>query len=95
MSAYIIGNIEIVDAERYAGYTKTVGTSVAQYGGRFLVRGGRAEKLEGSREPRRVVVIEFPSVERAKAWWDSNEYRELKSIRQSASIGDFIVAEGV
>jgi uncharacterized protein (DUF1330 family) len=95
MPAYIVGNVEVTNPERYAGYTKEVGVSVAQYGGRFIVRGGRAERLEGSSEPKRVVVIEFPSVERARAWWDSDEYRDLKAIRQSASIASLFVVEGV
>lgn len=94
MAAYIIGNIEITSPEPYASYVKDVGASVAQYGGRFIVRGGRAEKLEGPLEPKRVVVIEFPTVERAKAWWDSEEYRELKALRQRASAGSLFVVEG-
>ena len=95
MPAYIIADIEITDPDRYTGYTKTVGATVAQYGGRFLARGGRAEKLDGAREPGRIVVIEFPSVERARAWWDSDEYRGLKAIRRSASVGELIMVEGV
>lgn len=95
MAAYIIVNVEVVNPELYAEYAKIVGVSVAQYGGRFIVRGGQAERLEGSVEPRRVVVLEFPSVERAKAWWASEEYREAKSIRQRASTTDMMVVEGV
>jgi uncharacterized protein (DUF1330 family) len=94
VAAYIIGNIDVTSPERYATYVKEVGASVAQYGGRFIVRGGRAEKLEGPLEPGRVVVIEFPTSERAKAWWDSEEYRELKAIRRSASAGSLFVVEG-
>jgi uncharacterized protein (DUF1330 family) len=94
VAAYIIGNIEVTSPEPYASYVSHVGASVAQYGGRFIVRGGRAEKLEGPLEPRRVVVIEFPTVERAKAWWESEEYRELKSLRRSASTGSLFVVEG-
>jgi uncharacterized protein (DUF1330 family) len=95
MPAYIIVNIEVTKPDLYAGYIQAVGPTIAQYGGRFLVRGGKAEKLEGSIEPKRVVVIEFSSVEQAKAWWDSAEYREPKSVRQNASVTDMIVVEGV
>ena len=94
MAAYIIVNVVVRDPIRYAEYTKAVGQTLAAYGGRFIVRGGAAEKLEGTREPGRVVVIEFPSVERAKAWWDSPEYREPKALRRSASTAETIVVEG-
>ena len=95
MSAYVIGNIEVMDPVRYVTYTQGVGASIAAHGGRFLVRGGAVEKLEGAVDPKRVVVIEFPTVERAKAWWDSDEYRELKALRQSLSVGSLMLAAGV
>ncbi|PWT85979.1 MAG: DUF1330 domain-containing protein [Blastocatellia bacterium] len=95
MAAYIIVNVEITNPGRYAGYIQSVGPTVARFGGRFLVRGGKAEKLEGSIEPKRVVLIEFPSLEQAKSWWNSEEYRAPKAVRQSASVTDMIVVEGV
>ena len=95
MAAYIIVNVEVTDPTRYADYTRMVGDSLVAYEGRFLVRGGKAEKLEGSMEPKRVVVLEFPTLERAKAWWSSDEYREAKSIRQRSSTTDMLVVEGV
>jgi uncharacterized protein (DUF1330 family) len=90
----VIGNIEVTDPERHVAYVQGVRASLAAYGGRFLVRGGAVEKLEGAIEPKRVVVIEFPSLERAKAWWDSAEYRDLKALRRSASIGSLMLAQG-
>ena len=95
MAAYIIVNVEVTDPARYADYTRVVGDSLLPYEGRFLVRGGKAEKLEGSLEPKRIVVLEFPSLERAKAWWSSEEYREPKAIRQRSSTTDMIVVDGV
>ena len=95
MAGYIIANIHVTDPVRYATYTKTVGASIAQYGGRFLVRGGKAETLEGTVDAARVVVLEFPTVERAKAWWNSDEYREPKAIRLSAATADMLAVEGV
>jgi uncharacterized protein (DUF1330 family) len=95
MAAYVLLNIDVTDADLYAGYAKAAGTTVEQYGGRYLVRGGRAEKLEGSVNPKRIVVLEFPSLERARAWWDGEEYRAPKALRQSASISDTILVEGV
>ena len=66
-----------------------------EYGGRFIVRGGKTETLEGDWAPKRFVVVEFPSVDQAKAWWASPEYAEAKALRQATSETQMIVAEGV
>lgn len=95
MAAYVILNIDVTDPARYPEYVRAAGATVEQYGGRYLARGGRAEALEGAVAPRRVVVLEFPSYERAKAWWESAEYRGPKQIRQSAARSDTILVEGV
>jgi uncharacterized protein (DUF1330 family) len=95
MAAYVILNIDVTNPERFAEYVKVAGATVTSYHGRYLARGGRAEKLEGSWEPRRVVVLEFPTLQRAKDWWASEEYRQPKALRQSASATDLIVVEGV
>jgi uncharacterized protein (DUF1330 family) len=94
VSAYIVANVEVSDAAAYDEYRKGVGATIAQYGGRFLVRGGATEVLEGTFAPKRIVILEFPSVERAKEWWDSPEYRPLRALRQRASRGDLFVAAG-
>lgn len=95
MPAYIIGDIEITDAAAYEAYRTDVPATIAKYGGRYHVRGGRAELLEGDRRPNRVVVLEFPSLEQAKRWYDSEEYRPLKAIRQKAARGSLLLVEGV
>ena len=95
MAAYVLLNIDVINPEQYAEYVKVAGATVEQYGGRYLVRGGKAGKLEGSLEPKRLVVLEFPSLERANAWWESAEYREPKAIRQQASVTDAVIVEGV
>jgi uncharacterized protein (DUF1330 family) len=95
MAANVIVDVAIHDPVRYREYVESVPPTIAAYGGRFLVRGGRAERLEGTREPKRVVVLEFDSVERAKAWWGSSEYAGPKRLRQSASAAEMIVVEGV
>ena len=95
MSAYVIANVDVTDPEAYAEYRKGVAATIERYGGRFLVRGGAAQVLEGTFEPKRIVVLEFESVARARQWWDSPEYRPLRDLRQRASQGDLIVAEGV
>ena len=95
MAAYIILNITITDPERYADYVKAAGATVAQHGGRYLVRGGKAEKLDGPTEPARVVVLEFDTFERARAWWTSDEYAGPRGIRERAARTDAILVDGV
>ncbi len=95
MSAYVIANIEIQDPAHYAEYVKLTPGTVAPFGGRFIVRGGRAEALEGEIPARRIVILEFDSYEKAKAWYESENYRAAKSIRQSAAISSLILVEGV
>jgi uncharacterized protein (DUF1330 family) len=95
MSAYLIVNIEITDPERYAEYVKVVPATLAKYGGRYLARGGRTVKLEGSWEPKRVVVLEFESLERAREWYASEDYRGPKALRRSASVADLVLVEGI
>jgi uncharacterized protein (DUF1330 family) len=95
MSAYVVVEVEVQDKERYETYKQLVPPSLAAYGGRFLVRGGEVENLEGEWSPKRFVVLEFPSVERAKAWWASPEYAEAKALRQATARTQMIVVEGV
>jgi len=95
MAAYIIVDVEITDQQRYAEYVASVPATLAPFGGRFIVRGGRAVNLEGAWQPKRIVVLEFDSSERARAWWDSEEYRAPKALRQSASVTSMILVEGV
>ncbi len=95
MAAYIIVEVEITDPVRYAEYILLVPPTIVKYGGRFLVRGGKAETLEGSWNPKRVVVLEFPTFERAREWWASEEYGVPKALRQSASVTDMILVQGV
>jgi uncharacterized protein (DUF1330 family) len=94
MAAYVIAEIEITDPERYKAYTQAVPATIAAYGGRFIVRGGAAEVLEGEWPGQRRVILEFPSVEAARAWWDSPEYEGLKAKRKAASKGRLILLEG-
>jgi uncharacterized protein (DUF1330 family) len=95
MAAYVVINITVTDPDRYAEYVKQVPATIAKYGGRYLARGGRTEVLEGAYEPRRFVVLEFDSVERARAWWNSPEYAGPQALRRSASTGDIILVEGI
>ena len=94
MSAYVIVDVDVRDPERYEAYKRMSTVAAAAYGAKFVVRGGKAEALEGDREPRRIVVLEFPSYERAVAWWNSEEYAEAKALRQSIADTSLIVVEG-
>ena len=67
---------------------------LAKFGGRFVVRGGQTHTMEGTWSPRRLVIVEFPSVEQAKAWWASPEYAEAKALRQATSESQLLIAEG-
>lgn len=95
MKAYVVVNVSIRDPERYKDYIKAATPTVAAHGGKYVVRGGRAERLEGSAAVNRVVVLEFPSYAAAKAWWDSPEYRAAQAIRQSCSTGELFLVEGM
>jgi uncharacterized protein (DUF1330 family) len=95
MPGYVIVDITIRDPQRYEQYKALAAPAVAAYGGRYLVRGGATEKLEGSWAPRRLVILEFPTVEAGKAWWDSPEYAPAKALRQSCADTEMIIAEGL
>jgi uncharacterized protein (DUF1330 family) len=94
MKAYIIVDVKITDPSRYEDYKKLTPASLVPFEGRFLVRGGNCDTLEGSWKPGRIVVLEFPSLEKAKAWWSSEGYAPAKALRQSASVTQMIVVEG-
>lgn len=94
MNAYIIVDVTITNPTLYDDYRKLTLASLQPYEGKFIVRGGQTETLEGDWNPGRIVVVEFPSLEKAKAWWSSPEYALAKSIRQAASETKMIVVEG-
>lgn len=95
MPAYVINDMEVTDPQRFEEYKKLSPPTVAQYGGRFLVRGGRVETLEGDWSPRRLVILEFPSLQQARAWIDSPEYAPARRLRQLSSDSNLILLEGV
>ena|SRR5437588_3995927 len=94
MPAYVIANVEVTDPEAYEEYRRHVPGTLELYGGRFLVRGGEVEQLEGSWEPHRLVVLEFESVEAARRWYGSPEYQAIIGLRQRTSNGDLVLVEG-
>jgi len=95
MRAYVLVDVEVTHAARYDEYRTLAAESVEQYGGRYLVRGGASEVLEGDRVPRRLVVLEFPDAEAARRWYQSPEYTDAKARRDGAATGSFILVDGV
>jgi uncharacterized protein (DUF1330 family) len=95
MAACLIVDIDVHDAAGLEEYRRQVPATVAKYGGRFIVRGGAFQALEGSWRPKRLVVLEFPSTEQARRWYDSEDYRPLKAMRLKASTSNLILVDGV
>lgn len=96
MSAYcLFDNLEVIDAEKMEDYKQRVRPVVEQYGGRYVVIGGAMERMEGSWQPAFPVMIEFPSLDQARRWYDSPEYRDLKALRLSAVRSNAVFMEGL
>jgi len=95
MPAYVLAEIEITHPEGYKEYSAQVPATLAKYGGRFIVRGGKATALEGEWPERRRVLLEFPDATAARKWFDSPEYEKPKAMRQAASKGRLLLIEGV
>ena len=95
MPAYVIAHIDVKDPVRYEDYKKMSPVSIEKFGGRFIARGGATEVLEGTWQPKRLVLIEFPSVEVARQWWASDDYAPAKALRQATSTGDMIIVDGL
>lgn len=95
MAAYIIVDIFIHDPETYERYKTLAPPSIEKYGGHYIVRGGRTETLEGDWRPNRFVILEFPDLDTARAWWASAEYAEAKALRHQAATSEMIVVEGL
>lgn len=94
MAAYVVVQIRITDPETYARYRELAPPSIAQYGGRYLVRGGPSTLLEGSWQPARLVILEFPDRAHAEAWWGSPEYADAKALRQRSADTEMLLIEG-
>jgi uncharacterized protein (DUF1330 family) len=95
VAAYVIVDLTVTDQPLMDEYRKRVPATLAAYGGKFLVRGGAHETVEGDWKPNRVVVLEFPSLEQAKRWYRSEEYREPLAMRLRAGRANLIMVEGV
>jgi uncharacterized protein (DUF1330 family) len=94
MPSYIIAEIQVTDPTSYDRYRPMAAASIARFGGRYVVRGGKLDLLEGEPVPGRIVVIEFPDADAARRWYRSEEYQKALKIRQSASRGRVFLVEG-
>jgi uncharacterized protein (DUF1330 family) len=95
MPAYAIFDITVLDPVRYEDYKKLAPPAIAAYGGKYLVRGGTVGVLEGDWNPSRIVILEFPTADQAKAWIDSPEYREARALRHATAQSQAILIEGM
>lgn len=95
MAAYMISDIQVTDPATYEKYRQMAPASIAQYGGTYIVRGGKAEVVEGDWDVHRLVVLKFDSVEQAKRWAGSPEYAPAKALREKAAITQMILVEGI
>ncbi len=95
MPAYVIAEVTVTDPTTMEEYRKQVPATVAKYGGRFLVRGGAHQTVEGEWKPNRLVLLEFPTMEQARRWYASEEYREPKALRIKAGRTNLVMVEGV
>jgi uncharacterized protein (DUF1330 family) len=95
MSVYVIASLTIKDAVRFEDYKRMVVPSIEKYGGRFATRGGSIHVLEGESPRERLIIGEFPSMERAREWWASPEYAEPKALRQATADTELVIVQGV
>ena len=94
MPAYVIADVKVTNPAGYEPYRPLAAASIARFGGRFIVRGGSAELLEGDADPDRIVVIEFPDADTARRWYHSDEYQQALTIRQANSTARVILVQG-
>jgi len=94
MAAYLVVEIEVKDQAEFENYKQMAGAAILAYGGKYLVRGGAMTTLEGDWHPERFVIVEFESAEKAREWWDSQEYEEAKNLRQRVANTRMILVEG-
>lgn len=95
MKAYVIVDVTLTDPTRYEDYKKLTPPSLEPFQGKFIVRGGSTETMEGDWQPGRIVVVEFPSMQKARDWWSSAGYAPAKALRQATSKTKMILVEGV
>jgi uncharacterized protein (DUF1330 family) len=95
MAAYLVARIDVTDWSRYRQYMALTPDIIKRFGGRFIARGGDLETLEGPEEMDRIVLVEFPSMERIRAFYSSPDYKNARRIREGAAVAQFVAVQGV
>ena len=95
MAVYVIADIEVVDSAGFEEYRRQVPATIAAHGGRYLARGGATETLEGAWSFKRCVILEFPDMDRFRAWWSSPEYVPLRELRERTTRSNLVVTQGL
>ena len=95
MTAYVIVDVKVTDPEAYETYKKLAPVTIEAFGGEYLARGGAVDVFEGNRTPNRTVILRFESMAKARAWVDSEEYREARMVRHKSAVSHMMVVEGV
>ena len=95
MAAYLIANVDVKDAEKFKDYVKVVPPVIEQYGGKLLVRDGDFEVCEGDWKPKRLVMIEFESMQKAKQFYNSPEYQAIIDLRKSSAYTEWVFVDGL
>ena len=95
MAAYVIVDIEVTDPVSFEGYKNAIGANIAAFGGRYLTRGSATEVLEGNWTPKRLVILEFPTMARLKEWYNSPEYAPLLGLRKTSASSNLVITEGI
>ena len=94
MPAYLIANIDVTDSEGFKKYQEAVPATIEKHGGKYMVRGGEVEPMEGDWKPKRMVVLEFPNMTTLKKWYNSDDYQNIIKDRTDNSIGNMVFVEG-
>jgi uncharacterized protein (DUF1330 family) len=94
MVAYVISDVEFLDPDGVATYRTLAQESIAKYGGRYIVRGGAIETVEGDWTPKTIIIVEFPTMARAREWYQSSDYAEALKVRQYALKRNLVFVEG-
>jgi uncharacterized protein (DUF1330 family) len=95
MVAYVIVDIEVTDPAAFEDYRSAIGANIAAFGGRYLARGGTTEVLEGNWTPKRLVILEFPTMARLKEWYNSPEYAPLLNLRKASASSNLVITDGI
>jgi uncharacterized protein (DUF1330 family) len=95
VAAYVVVRVSVTDQDKFQEYLKATPAIIAKHQGKYIARGGEVTTLEGPQETRRIVIIEFPSLEKARQFYDSREYQAAKKLREGAAVGEIVVVEGV